>query len=182
MRILSIAEHAAWLAASDLAARPYVEGGGTFRFYLQFHAPTTFRATECFTEGILEYAATEGEVLLTVVNVVMPYDYEERLFDKIRRASNAPIPTDDSGGHLFTADERRDSIPVFSLTAGWQWEVYLHMPHSRTVLLNWEGAIFDLWTDDESVLSGVFEMLERFGLTETEGSKSKRARRNGGGV
>lgn len=166
-------EHAAWLATQNLPAKPYEHGGGKFEFYIQFYAPTRFRATECFTEGLLSVAAEKGELLLSVTDMVTPYDYEEQLFDRIRFCGAASAPAADSYAHLFAADEIRDSIPMFSLTVGWQWSTYLHMPHTRTVVLNWEGTIFDLWTDDPQVFSDMPQMLQNFELSTTENYRKK---------
>jgi len=106
--------------------------------------------------------------MLTVVDTEMPYDYEERLFNRLRFPASEPKAILDSPAHLFDREELRDVIPMFSLTVGWQWESYLHMPGSRTVLLNWEGDIFDVWTDDRSVASGISDMLKTFNLEQVE--------------
>ena len=168
MRILSLTEHAAWMAAHKLPAKPYEHGGEAFESFLQFHAPKTFRSIECFTEALLDYAGTGGEAMVTIVDTVNPYDYEERLFNRLRFPGGEPKSIPEAPAHLFDANELADLIPIFSLTVGWQWQAYLHMPRSRTVLHNWEGELFDLWTDDRAVLTGLRGMLETFGLGETE--------------
>ena len=60
---------------------------------------------------------------------------------------------------------------MFSLTVAFQWEAYLHIPMSKTILLNWEGDIFDLWTDDRSVFASVSDMLRTFCLSETNSAQ-----------
>jgi hypothetical protein len=144
-------------------------GGESFEFSLQFYAPKTFRSTECFTEGLLGFAGGNGNVMMTVIDTVSPYDYEERLFNRLRFPEGQPTSIVETPVHLFASEELRDLIPIFSLTVGWQWQAYLHMPASRSILLNWEGEIFDFWTDEQSVFSGVAGMLETFGLRETAG-------------
>jgi hypothetical protein len=171
MRILSLTEQAAWMACRGLPANPYERGGEKFEFYLQFYAPKTLRSTECFTEGVVNFAGSGDEIMLTVVDTEMPDDYEERLFNRLRFPVSEPKEIMESPAHLFDTEELRDVIPIFSLTVGWQWEAYLHMPRSRTVLLNWEGDIFDVWTDEQSVFSGISGMLQTFGLKEIENAR-----------
>jgi hypothetical protein len=168
MRILSSTELAAWMTANKLPSEPYAQGGEAFAFYLQFHAPQSFRSIECFIEALLHHAGTGGETMVTVVDTVNLYDYEYRFFEKLRFPAGETKSILEAPAHLFSAHEFTDVIPMFSLTVGWQWQAYLHMPRSRSVLFNWEGELFDLWTDDRAVLTGVRELLERFGLRETE--------------
>jgi hypothetical protein len=168
MRVLTRPEQAAWIDRHGLPAEPYRSGGEKFKFYLQFHTPKTLRSIECFTEGVLNLAGLGGEVMMTIVDTEISYDFQVRLFDRLRFPMTEPKAIVDSPGHLFDSDEVRDVIPMFSLTVGWGWEAYLHMPRSRTVLLNWEGDIFDVWTDDQSVFSGICGMLKTFGLNQTD--------------
>lgn len=156
------------MARRGLPANPYQSGGEKFEFYLQFYAPKELRSTECFTEGVLSFAGSGDEIMMTVVDTEMPYDYEERLFNTLRFPGRQPEEIMESPAHLFDTEELRDVIPMFSLTVGWGWESYLHIPASRTVLLNWEGEIFDFWTDEQSVFSGISDMLKTFGLKQVE--------------
>ena len=156
------------MAGHSLPDSPYEHGGEAFKFFLQFHAPKTLRSTECFTEALLDCAGTGGEVMMTVVDTESPYEYEERLFNRLRFPLGEPKSIMEAPAHLFAANQLADLIPIFSLTVGWQWEAYLHMARSRTVLLNWEGEIFDFWTDDDPVFSGLVGMLKTFGLNETQ--------------
>jgi hypothetical protein len=84
MRILSLTEQASWVASHRLPARPYEAGGEAFAFFLQFYAPKSLRSIECFTEALLGCAGESRDVMMTVVDTVMPYDYEERLFERLR--------------------------------------------------------------------------------------------------
>ena len=171
MRILPLTEQARWLAAHALPTEPYERGGEVFKFFLQFHAPKTLASIECFTKALLDYAGVGGDVMMTVIDTEAPYDYDERLFDKLRFPVGEPKTIVEAPAHLFSTDELDDLVPMFGLTVAWQWEAYLHMPHTRTVLLNWEGEVFDFWTDDRSVFAGVSEMLKTFGLSETESAQ-----------
>ncbi len=171
MRVLPLTEQGRWLQSQALPADPYKAGGEVFEFYLQFYPPKHLGGIECFTEGLIGYAGVGGEALMTVVNTECPREYDERLFNRIRFPDGEGKSIYESPAHLFSADELQDLIPIFSLTVAWQWESYLHMPRTRTVLLNWEGDIFDLWTGDRSVYFGVSEMLKTFGLSEVAASQ-----------
>lgn len=179
MRVLALTDQARWLRAHELPADPYESGGDTFKYYLQFHPPKHLAGIECFTGALIGCAAAGGEAMLTVMDTECPYDYDERLFDRLRFPAAGPGTIHEAPAHLFGADELQDLIPMFGLTAAWQWETYLHMPGTRTILLNWEGDVFDLWTDDPSVFVAVSEMLRGFGLSETDPPGRPRASEGG---
>ncbi len=154
------------MLSNDLPARPYQEGDDVFEYFLQFHAPKTLSSIQCFTDALIALAGTGSEVMMTVIDTESPYDYEARFFSKLRFPVGEPKSIVEAPAHLFQPDELSDLVPMFSLTVGWHWEAYLHMQRTRTVLLNWEGEIFDLWTNDQGVFSGVAGMLQTFGLSE----------------
>jgi len=166
MRVLALTEQARWLQSQTLPADPYKSGGETFEFYLQFYPPKHLGGVECFTEALIGYAAEGGETMMTVMDTECPREYDVRLFDRLRFQVGESKTIYEAPAHLFAAEELQDLIPMFALTVAWQWEAYLHMPRTRTILLNWEGDIFDMWTDDHSVFMGVSEMLKTFGLSE----------------
>lgn len=168
MRVLALTEQARWLQSHALPVDPYKCGGEAFKFFLQFYPPKHLGGVECFTEALIGYAGVGGEMMMTVMDTECPREYDERLFDKLRFPVGESKTIYEAPAHLFAVEELQDLIPMFSLTVAWQWEAYLHMAHTRTILLNWEGDIFDMWTDDHSVFMGVSEMLKTFGLSETE--------------
>ena len=171
MRILKQAEQLAWLAERRLAANPIESGGDGIEFYLQFYPPKQLRAIEAFTHTFLATAGARSEVMMTITDTENPEDYELRLFDRLRFPSGDPKSIFEAPVHLFGAEEHEDLIPMFSLTVAFQWEAYLHILMSKTILLNWESDIFDLWTDDRSVFASVSDMLRTFCLSETNSAQ-----------
>ena len=73
----------------------------------------------------------------------------------------------DSPGHIITPSEREIGISLFALSASFAWSSYIYSPHHRSTLYNWEGEVFDYWTDSAEVVSEVKLILEQFDLSET---------------
>ena len=73
----------------------------------------------------------------------------------------------DSPGHIITPSEKKIGISLFALSASFAWSSYIYSPHHRSTLYNWEGEVFDYWTDSAEVVSEVKLILEQFDLSET---------------
>ncbi len=169
MQLLTVAEQSRWLADRQLPADPYAAGGDVFQFYLQFYPPENFRGVESFIKGFLEYAGRGSDLMVTVMDTVNPDPYELRLFDRLRTLNEERRRLLDTPVHLFEPTEDDDVIAMFTLTVAFQWQAYLHVPKTRTVLYNWEGDIFDFWTADRLVFESVSRMLDTFELKQTKG-------------
>jgi len=70
-------------------------------------------------------------------------------------------------GHLIGPDETELGISLFALSASFGWTAYLYSPLDSAILLNWEGEIFDYWTDNQQALSEMRKILVDFDLSET---------------
>jgi hypothetical protein len=167
MRCLNGEESAEWLRRHGLPPAPYdAPGEHDLQHYLQFYPPTRLRAAEEFTNRLLHLTETTDEVLISVMNTIYHEDFELRLFDRLRPAGEENVW--ERPGNLFSRDELRDASTMLSLTAAFEWSVYMHMPQTRSILYNWEGTIFDFWTSDPAIHQAVLEMLAVFELGQTE--------------
>jgi hypothetical protein len=70
-------------------------------------------------------------------------------------------------GHCLGSDESEPGIALFSLSASYAWSSYLYSPIHRSTLYNWEGEIFDYWTDSIEALEEMKLLLTQFDLEET---------------
>lgn len=99
--------------------------------------------------------------------------YEMKIIDFARSAHGEKRPLTDAAGHIFSLDEKHDLIALFSLTVAYDWKAYLYFPSSKTTLYNWEGEIFDFWTDDKSRYNKLLELQKAFYLNNTGALSSK---------
>jgi hypothetical protein len=96
-----------------------------------------------------------------------------RLIDLVRTTHGERRPLIDAAGHLFPTDEKDDLVGLFSLTVAYYWSAYLYFPSSKTTLFNWEGEIFDFWTDDPNCYAKLLELQKSFHLKKTGVLSSK---------
>jgi hypothetical protein len=73
----------------------------------------------------------------------------------------------DSPGHIFIPSENEIGVALFALSASFAWSSYVYSPHHRSTLYNWEGEVFDFWTDSAEVVSEMKLILKQFDLPET---------------
>lgn len=155
-----------WLEPYGLPVDPYAESDvARLPFYLQFHAPKRFRPVEAFARELAALASPDDEFLVSITDTIMPWDFELRMFDRLRPAGAPSLL--EAPGHLFSRDEVGDMISMFSLSVALEWKAYLHVPKMRSILHNWEGEIFDFWSGTEAVFEAVSSLLVGFKLDET---------------
>lgn len=80
--------------------------------------------------------------------------------NELRKLIEAP-------GHHLTPEESETGISLFSLSASFGWSSYLYSPTHRSTLYNWEGSIFDFWTDSRAAIENLKSLLKQFGLDQT---------------
>ncbi|TDU81066.1 hypothetical protein EI77_00368 [Prosthecobacter fusiformis] len=72
----------------------------------------------------------------------------------------------DAPGHRLTSEEVELGISLFSLSASFAWSSYVYSPSHCSTLYNWEGDIFDFWTDSVEVFAEMKLLLTQHNLTE----------------
>ena len=71
-------------------------------------------------------------------------------------------------GHELTPEEIELGVSLFSLSASFDWTAYLYSPLNRSTLYNWEGELFDFWTDSEGSFAEMDRILKQFELEKTQ--------------
>ena len=73
----------------------------------------------------------------------------------------------DAPGHALSFREKDIGISLFSLSASFGWSPYLYSPRENSILHNWEGDVFDFWTNSEETFTEMKRILHEFELSET---------------
>ena len=73
----------------------------------------------------------------------------------------------DAPGHILPAPEEEIGVSLFGLLTSFGWSSYLYSATSDTTLLNWEGEIFDFWTNFQQDFDEMKLMLKQFNLAQT---------------
>lgn len=155
------------MAENRLPFQPYNKKLSETTFYLQFHAPSRFHQIEALTETFLDQIVNAKDAMITVVDTPLMTTSNFRLFEQLRNAHGEKRLWLETPAHLFGREEQPDLIGLFGLTVIFGWMAYLYVPNSRSVLYNWEGEIFDFWTAEETTMSEMAKLIDRFTLKMT---------------
>ena len=167
MRCLTALEQKEWLATNDQVESPYSKSAiSKGKFYRQFCAPPRLAQVEAFASHFLDIWKS-GEALLVVTDWPLYRPYEMKLIDLIRMAHGEKRSLIDAPGHLFSLNEKNDLISFFGLSVAYYWSAYLYPPSAKVTLFNWEGEIFDYWTDDSENYETLLSLQKSFRLKKT---------------
>jgi hypothetical protein len=167
MNCINVQEQETWLKDQKMQGQPYGSDNAP-KHYIQFYAPKHLRAVEAFAHNLTDLYFPSNKALLSITDWALYQPYEMRLFDCVRSIHGEKRWLIDAPGHLFSTSEKDDLIGLFSLSVAFEWTSYIYFPDARVTLLNWEGVIFDFWTDDSKQLIAVSELLKSFSLEHTK--------------
>lgn len=71
--------------------------------------------------------------------------------------------------HEIGSEEAEVGISLFSLSSSFEWSAYLYAPVHGSTLYNWEGELFDFYTNSQETLERMRQIVEKFGLAVTCG-------------
>jgi hypothetical protein len=163
MKCITVMEQQAWLSRKKMLEQPYRSNQAP-KHHIQFQPPKHLRAVEAFTHNLTELFLVNHEALLSVTDWALYQPYEMRLFESVRRVHGEERSLIAAPGHLLRAIEKDDLIGLFSLSVAFEWTSYLYFLDARVTLLNWEGAIFNLWAQDAQRLQAASKLLGAFSL------------------
>ena len=166
MRCVTSAEQKEWLTKNGQVEEPYGKTDSVGKFYRQFYTPPRLSQIEAFVASYLE-AWQAGEALLVVTDWPLYKPYEMKLIDLARITHGEKRPLIKAPGHIFSLDEKDVLVALFSLTVAYYWSAYLYFPSSKTTFFNWDGEIFDFWTDDTVRYAKLLELQKSFHLKKT---------------
>ena len=167
-----------WLHQRSIRKDPY-HGDASPAFYLQFYAPTNHRRIDAFVRHYYDRVVPEADSLIRMTDWGLYQQSEMIAIVGIRSSRAEDRMLIDAPGHILPAGEKEIGISLFSLSASFAWSSYLYSPRDHSTLFNWEGEIFDFWTDSEQAVSEMKLMLNQFDLIETnkEGEQAVRGNR-----
>ena len=166
MRCATDSEISDWLEERSLVKDPY-RGGSSPDFYLQFYVPTKHRCLDFFTRDYYLGIIPESESLIHMTDWPLYQPSEMMAVTGIRSSQGDDRLLINAPGHCLTPEEMEIGVALFSISASFEWNADLYSPVHRSTLYNWEGEIFDFWTDSETAFTKMKLILERFELPET---------------
>lgn len=155
-----------WLSERSVPEDPY-RSGTSAQHYIQFHVPSRHRRLEDFLRNYYERIIPDSDSLIHVTDWGLYQPSEMIAIAGIRSSMNEQRPLIEAPGHCLTPEESEMGVALFRLTTSFAWSSYLYCPTDRSSLYNWEGEIFDFWTDSIAALEELKLLLKQFELEET---------------
>ncbi len=167
MTCLSEVEVESWLQHRSIPHAPY-HGESAPRYYTQFYTPVGHRAMDAFTRDYYTQIIGEGDTLVHVTDWSLYTESDMISVKAIRNyATEEPRPLVDAPGHIICFSDMEIGVSLFGLAGTFEWSAYVYSERNNSILFNWEGEIFDFWTDCKEVHNKLEAILLRFSLSET---------------
>jgi hypothetical protein len=166
MKCVTDSEIDDWLRQRSIPKDPYHRDSSP-AFYLQFYAPKNHRRIDAFARHYYERIVPEADSLIHMTDWGLYQQSEMIAIVGIRSSRDEDRMLIDAPGHILPTGEKEIGISLFSLSVSFAWSSYLYSARDHSTLFNWEGEIFDFWTDSEHVVTEMKLILNQFDLTET---------------
>ena len=166
MRCVVDNEITEWLGERSIPIDPY-HRGSSHRHYLQFYSPSDHPKTDAFVRHYYERIIPDSETLVHVTDWAQYQESEMIAVLGIRSSRSEASMLIDAPGHILPSSEKEIGIALFGLSTSFEWSSYLYSASSDTTLFNWEGDLFDFWTDSEQGFVEMKLMLKQFDLAQT---------------
>ncbi len=164
MNCLTQSEIDQWLSDHSVTPAPYGSAKSPTH-YLQFAVPKRPLTNASFIRQFLKL--THGEILVHVTDWPTYEPSEMVVVDALRRNWNESRNLIDAAGHLIPFNNPELAIALFGHTGNFEWNAYLYLPNDLATLYNWEGELYDFWSNDESTYQQFTKLVHEFGLTPT---------------
>lgn len=171
MKILTEEEQSELLKAWFVPEDPYNRDDPRPEYYTQFYPPEQLVGILNFTSAFLEAFACDQACLVVFTDWTSYRPHEQKLIDTMRLAFGESRPFMEAPGHVFGPEERDLATGFFSLGVAFGWTAYLYIESDKTVLYNWEGDIFDFWSDSKLKLDKMRELIYFGRLRYTKGAE-----------
>lgn len=165
MQCITDKEVEEWLRARDLPKDTFFDGASA-RFHLRFYTPVGHRRVDAFVRHYLEQVVPPSELLIHVTDWSLYEQSEMIAISGIRSNAGEIRGLVEAPGHVLNSAEKELCVAIFSLAVSFSWSSNLYSGESRSILFNWEGDVFDFWSDSEASVRKMKELLDRFELAE----------------
>lgn len=163
MRILTPEQITNWISLHNQIEDPYL-GEEQPLFRIQCYAPRNYTAIESFVEVFCDQIITSGDLLCHITDDSPTKPSRNIVLDDIRKNLYETRPLQDAPGLLAERNEMWNIIAIFSLICCFEWKGYLYGCHNQLILYNWEGEIFDIWTNSEIKHNEILDVVKSFQL------------------
>ena len=166
MKHLTDNEISEWHSENGMTVDPYSENDDS-RWYVQFYQPEDYKKKEALSCSFLELTKGTGSSLFHVKDWDHYTESQMIAIDAIRAQDGEKRKLIEAPGRILSEGEEELGALLLSLTSSFGWTSYLHHPERKISLLNWEGEIYDFWTESAESMSKISDLIDRFNLKKT---------------
>lgn len=168
MRCLTPTETSRWLAERGLIGEPYYDKSpDSPTFYLQFHTPKTEDGIESLVRSYFGIIIPDQETLIEMNDWASYLPEQMEVVTAIRSQHGEDRWLIHAPGHLISAEDVEWGIRLFSTSVAFGWSSHVYAPVAGTTLFNWEGDLFDFFTESEELWLGMKDLVIGSGLEIT---------------
>jgi hypothetical protein len=152
---------------------------GTSESTTQFYAPREYSKIQAFVRCYLAEIVVDGDVLIVVEDAYSPSDCDPLILKAILEHFEGEsynfeeLPTLCFPTFCVSKKDWEKAIALFTLMTCFRWQCFLYGSANQLTLFNWEGDIFDFWTDSKEKKQAMKEMIRAFKLKEIRRRRAK---------
>lgn len=165
MKGLTDREISGWLQSHGLIEDPYLRGREP-AYRVVGRASGIYARMEGFLEVICDQLMSEGDLLIHITDSFSPRESRNYIASAVRQKAGELRSIEDAPGMLVNRSEVDHAVAQFALCCCFGWKSYLYGTRDRMTLYNWEGEIFDFWTDSEQKRDEFRRIMKNFELEE----------------
>jgi hypothetical protein len=167
MKCLTPEEISNWIKVNGQIEDPYL-GESEPIYRVQCTAPLNYFAIEYFLKSMMNLGFSEADMLVQPTDWEPTEDCRDFIINAIRHEIGETRPIEQAPGFLVTPAEREKAVAIVAVTTCFKWKSYLYGSNNQMVLYNWEGEIFDFWTNSEAKNKEFRNLMQSFELADVK--------------
>jgi hypothetical protein len=166
MKALTFEESNDWLASVGVKHDPFREKAKGAQYYLTGALTDVSRSVSfAFVRNLLVYGLMpSGDVLLRISDWSLYQKDEMSVIDSFRSSFGECRSLNEANGHLFASAEMDHCVGLFNLTFAYGWSSYLYIFNPSLTFFNWEGEMFEFWSEQKDPIILVQKYCQKHNL------------------
>jgi hypothetical protein len=148
MKALTPAECPNWLRSAGIHHDPS-RGLGASAHHGITGGLTDPRRSIAFARNLLQAVRPSSDLMLEITDWSSYQEDEMAVVRSLRASFGETRWLIKSPGHVFAVSELNLCVGLFALTIAYGWSAYIHIPSPRLTIYNWEGDVFEFWSDEK---------------------------------
>jgi hypothetical protein len=157
MKTLTPEQCPRWLKDAGFNHDPF-RGSGEASYHFMTGGLTDSRRSIAFARNLLQAIQPNSDHLLEITDWSLYQKDEMAVVQSLRASFGETRWLIKSPGHVFPPSDLDLGVGLFALTIAYGWSSYIYIPTPRLTIFNWEGDMFEFWSDEKKSI----ELAEEF--------------------